>query len=131
MYLHILYVEGAFICFFFQFIKRAYWYTFREGMHNVTTHFSSALSHVRLFVTPWTAAHQAFLSITNSLSLFKLMSIESVVPSSHLILCRPLLLLLSIFPSITASQMSQFFASSDQSIGLSALASVLSMNIQD
>ena len=58
------------------------------------------LRHVRLFVTPWTAAHQAFLSITNSRSLLKLMSIESVMPSSHLILCRPLLLLPSIFPSI-------------------------------
>ena len=51
-------------------------------------------------VTPWTAAHQAFLSITNSRSLLKLMSIESVMPSNHLLLCRPLLLLPSIFPSI-------------------------------
>ena len=51
-------------------------------------------------VTPWTAAHQASLSITNSWSLLKLMSIESVMPSNHLILCRPLLLLPSIFPSI-------------------------------
>ena len=51
-------------------------------------------------VTPWTAAHQASLSITNSRSLLKLMSIESVMPSNHLILCRPLLLLPSIFPSI-------------------------------
>ena len=55
---------------------------------------------VRLFVTPWTAAHQASLSITNSLSLLKLMSIESVMPSNHLILCCPLLLPPSIFPSI-------------------------------
>ena len=53
-----------------------------------------------LFATPWTAAHQASLSITNSWSLLKLMSIESVMPSNHLILCRPLLLLPSIFPSI-------------------------------
>ena len=58
------------------------------------------LSRVRLFATPWTAAHQASLSITNSWSLRKLMSIESVMPSNHLILCRPLLLLPSIFPSI-------------------------------
>ena len=58
------------------------------------------LSRVRLFATPWTAAHQASLSITNSQSLPKLMSIESVMPSNHLILCRPLLLLPSIFPSI-------------------------------
>ena len=58
-----------------------------------------SLSHVRLFVTPWTAAHQASLSIINSQSLRKLMSIKSVMPSNHLILCRPLLLPL-IFPSI-------------------------------
>ena len=58
-----------------------------------------SLSRVRLFVTPWTAAHQASLSITNSHSLLKLMSIESVMPSNHLILCHPLLLP-SIFPSI-------------------------------
>ena len=59
-----------------------------------------SLSRVRLFVTPWTAACQASLSITNSQSLLKLMSIESVMPSNHLILCHPLLLLPSIFPSI-------------------------------
>ena len=59
------------------------------------------LSHVRLFATPWTAACQASLSITSSRSLLKLMSIESVMPSSHLILCRPLLLLPSIFHSIS------------------------------
>ena len=59
-----------------------------------------SLSHVRLFVTPWIAAHQASLSITNSQSLLKLMSVELVIPSNHLILCRPLLLLPSIFASI-------------------------------
>ena len=58
------------------------------------------LSHVRLFVTPWTASRQASLSITNSQSLLKLMSIESVMPSSHLILRRPLLLPPSIFPNV-------------------------------
>ena len=58
------------------------------------------LSRVWLFVTPWTAARQASLSITNSRSLLKLMSIESVMPSNHLILCRPLLLLPSNFPRI-------------------------------
>ena len=58
------------------------------------------LSHVRLFVTPWTAACQASLSITKFQSLFKLMSIRSVMPSNHLTLCHPLLLLPSIFPSI-------------------------------
>ena len=59
-----------------------------------------SLSCVQLFVTPWTAVRQASLSITNSWSLLKLMSIESVMPSNHLILCGPLLLLPSIFPSI-------------------------------
>ena len=58
------------------------------------------LSYVWFFVTPWTAAHQASLSIINSRSLLKLMSIESLMPSNHLILCPPLLLLPSIFPSI-------------------------------
>ena len=82
-------------------------------------------------VTPWTAACQSSLSITNSLSLLKLMSIESVMPSNHLILCHPLLLPPSIFPSIRALPMSQFFASGGQSIGASASASILPMNIQD
>ena len=59
-----------------------------------------SLSHVQLFVTPWTNARQASLSITNSHSLLKLMSIELVMPSNHLILCCPLLLLPSIFPSV-------------------------------
>ena len=59
-----------------------------------------SLSRVQLFVTPWTSAHQASLSITNSWSLLKLMSIEVVMPSNHLILCHPLLLLPSIFTSI-------------------------------
>ena len=73
----------------------------RKAMKNLVQ-FSSfqLLSHVQLFTTPWTAARQASLSITNSQSLPKLMSIESVRPSNHLILCRPLLLLPSIFPSI-------------------------------
>ena len=62
--------------------------------------FSSVAQSCLTLCNPWTAAHQASLSITNSWSLLKLMSIESVMPSSHLILCRPLLLLLSIFPSI-------------------------------
>ena len=59
-----------------------------------------SLSHVRLFATSWTAACKASLSMTNSLRLLKLMPIKSVMPSNHLILCHPLLLLLSIFPSI-------------------------------
>ena len=64
-------------------------------MHSV-----QSLSRVQLFATPWTAVHQASLSITNSWSLFKLLSIESVMLSNHLILCRPLLLPPSIIPSI-------------------------------
>ena len=70
--------------------------------HFCTCVFNSvqSLSHVRLFATPWTAACQVSLSITNSRSLLKLMSIESVMPSNHLILCHPLLLLPSIFSSI-------------------------------
>ena len=90
-----------------------------------------SLSHVRLFATPWTAAHQASLSITNFRNLLKLMSIELVMPSNHLILCCPLLLLPSIFPSIRSFPMSQFFTSGGQSIGVSASVSVLPMNIQD
>ena len=62
--------------------------------------FSQSLSRVHLFATPWTVARQTSLSITNSWSLLKLMPIESVMPSSHLILCHPLLLPPSIFPSI-------------------------------
>ena len=89
------------------------------------------LSCVQLFVTPWTAAHQASLSITNSWSLFKLLSIESVMPSNHLILCHPLLLPPSIFPCIRSFPASQLFASGGQRIGISASTSVLPMNIQD
>ena len=76
-----------------------------EPLHWLLSHqFSSVqlLSHVWLFATPWTAAVQASLFITNSQSWLKFMSIESVMPSNHLILCHPLLLLPSIFPSIRA-----------------------------
>ena len=90
-----------------------------------------SLSCVRLFATPWIAAHQASLSITNSWSSLKLMSIESVMPSSHLILCRPLLPLPPIPPSIRVFSNSQLFAWGGQSTGVSALASVLPMNTQD
>ena len=104
--------------------------------HAVTIHANSdvsvqSLSHVWLFVTPWTTAHQASLSITNSQSLPKLMSIESVMLSNHLILCCPLLLLPSIFPSIRVFKMSQLFTSGGQSIGVSASTSVFPMNTQD
>ena len=69
-------------------------------MSSIQSSSVQSLSHVQLFVTSWTAARQASLSITNSQSLPKLMSIESVMPSNHLILCCPLLFLPSIFPSI-------------------------------
>ena len=68
------------------------WFFFQKSVQS--------LSRVQLFATPWTAARHASLSITNSRSLLRLTSIESVMPSSHLILCHPLLLLPSIFPSI-------------------------------
>ena len=71
---------------------------FFNGSHNILS--SQSLSRVRLIATPWIAARQASLSITNSRSSLRLTSIESVMPSSHLILCRPLLLLPSIPPSI-------------------------------
>ena len=90
-----------------------------------------SLSHIRLFVTPWTAACQASLSFTIYQRLLKLMPIESVMPSSYLILCFPLLLLPQSFPASRSFPVSQLFVSGGQSIGVSALASVLPMNIQD
>ena len=89
------------------------------------------LSCVRLFATPWTASCQASLSITTSQSLLKLMPIELLMPSNHLILCRPLSSCLRSFPTSWSFQMSQLFASGGQSIGVSASASVLPMNIPD
>ena len=74
-----------------------------------------SLSRVQLFAIPWTAAHQASLSITNSWSPPKPMSIESVMPSNHLILCHPLLLLPQSFPASGSFQMGQLFASGSQS----------------
>ena len=83
-----------------------------------------SLSRVQLLATPWTTTHEASLSITNSWSLPKHMSIESAMPSNHLILCRPLLL-----PSL--SQQQGLFTSGGQSTGVSASTSVLPMNTQD
>ena len=100
-------------------------------MNEIFTQSVQSLSHVRLLVTPWTAACQAYLSITNSQSLLKLMSTESVMPSNHLILCRPLSSCLQSFPASGSFPVSQFFASGGQSIEVSASTSVLSMNIQD
>ena len=78
-----------------------------------------------LFVTPWTVAHQASLSFTIFQSLLKLMSTESMMPSNHLVLCRPLFYCLQSFPASGSFQMSQLFATGGQSIGVSASASVL------
>ena len=99
------------------------------GCHYISS--VQSLSRVWLFATPWTAAHQASLFITNSHSLLKLMSIGSVMPSNHFILYRPLLLLPSILPSIRVFSNESVLRIGGQSIGVSASASVLPMNIQD
>ena len=94
---------------------------------NLSVQFSSvqSLSRVQLFVTPWIAARQASLSITNSQSLLRPTSIESVMPSSHLILCRPLFLLPQIPPSIRVFSNESTLHLGGQSTGFSALASFL------
>ena len=89
------------------------------------------LSYVWLFATPWTAAHQASLSITNSWSSLKPMFIESMMPSNHLILCHPLLRLPSIFPSIRVFSNESALCIRGENIGVSALTSVFPMNTQD
>ena len=90
----------------------------------------SVPSRVRLLAVPWTAAGQASLSLTFSRCLTKFTSIESMMPSNHLILCHPLLLLLQSFPTSGSFPVSQLFPSGSQSIGASASASVLPMSIQ-
>ena len=90
-----------------------------------------SLNRVQLSATPFTAACQASMSITNSWNLLKLMPMESVRLSNHLILCCLLLLLPSILPSIRVFQLSQLFASCGQSIGVSASTLVIPMNTQD
>ena len=99
------------------------------GIQLCTISSIQSLSCVRLFAIPWTVARQASLSITNSCSLLKLMSIWSVMPSNHLVLCCPLLLP-SIFPSIRVFS-NEFFAADSQSIRVSTSASVLPVNIQE
>ena len=89
-----------------------------------------SLSHVRLFATPWTVARQASLSITNSQSLLKLMPIEPLMPSNHLILCCPLLLLPSNFPSIRVFSNESDLHNRWPNYWPSASASVLPKNIQ-
>ena len=90
-----------------------------------------SLSDVRLFATPWIAARQASLSITNSQSPPKPMTTESVMPSNHLILCRPFSSCPQSFPASGSFQMSQLFSSGGQSIGVSASTSVFPINTQD
>ena len=105
-----------------------------RGSLEITTYqFGSVqwLSHVWFFATPWTAARQASLSITNSQSLLKLMSIALVMPSNHLFLCVPFSSHLQSFPASGSFPVSWFFTSGGRSIGVLASASVLPMNIQD
>ena len=90
-----------------------------------------SLSRVQLFVTPWITACQAYLYITNSWTLLKLMSTESMMPSSHLIFCCPLTILPPIPPSIRVFSNESTFPMRWPSTGVSASASVLSMNTQD
>ena len=99
-------------------------------MHSVQFSSVQSLSRVWLFATPWIAARQASLSITNSQSLPKLMSIESVLPSRRLIFWRPFLLLPQSLPASKSFPMSQLFAWGGQSTGVSALASFLPKNTQ-
>ena len=105
--------------------------TVKTDKHLLLLWFSSVqlLSRVQLFATPWIAARQASLSITNSQSLLKLMPIELVVPSNHLILCCPISSCLQSFPASGSFPVSQLFAPGDQTIGVSASASVFPMNI--
>ena len=108
---------------------------FVKAVFNLYTEFSSVsslqlLSCVQLFINPWTAEHQTSQSFANCQGLLKVISIESVMLSS-LSSCYPLLLPPSVFPSNRVIQMSQFFSSGGQSIGVSDSASVLPVNIQD
>ena len=105
-------------------------------LHSIKYHYSwfssvQLFSHVWLFVTPWTAARQASLSITNSQSLLKLMSIEWWCHPTILSSVVPFSSCLKSFPASRSFPLSQFFASDGQSIGASASASILPMNIQD
>ena len=93
--------------------------------------FSSVLSCVQLFAIPWISARQTSLPITNSQRLLKLMSTESVMPSDHLILCRPFPSHLQFALASGSFQMSQLFASRGQCTGVSASTSLLPMSIQD
>ena len=100
----------------------------RVSFSDVVLH---SLSCVRFFETPRTTAHKASLSFTISRSLLKLMSIELAMTSNHLVLCHPLLLVPSVFPSIRVFSKLQFFALGGYSIGASTSASVLPVTIQN
>ena len=102
-----------------------------RSWHPVSLSSVQLLSRVRLSATPWTAAHQASLSITNSWNLLTLMSIESVMPSTISSSVVPLSSCLQSFPASGSFLMSQFCTSGGQSIGVSVSTSVLPMNIQD
>ena len=104
-----------------------------RNQHNSVNQFSSVqlLSRVRLFSTPWISARQGSLSITNSQGSLKLMSINSVMPSSHFILCHPLLLLPPIPPSIRVFSNESTLHMRWPKFGVSASTSVFPMNIQD
>ena len=108
-------------------------FSFQKASMISLVQFSSvqSLSRVWLFETPWTTARQASLSITNSQSLPKLMSVELVMPSNHLILCRPLLLPPSIFPSIRVFSNESALHIRWPNIRVSASISVLPMNTQE
>ena len=111
--------------------KYPYYFCIKYSVIALTQSVSSVTWSCLTFATQWTAACQASLSITNSQSFLRLMFIEPVMPFNHLILCRPLLLLPSIFSALGSFPRRQFFASGVQIIGVSASASVLPMNIQD
>ena len=104
-------------------------FTFIEGLMLASS--VQSLSRVQLFVTPWTIEHQASLSITNSQSLLKLMSIKSLTPSTVSSSIIPFSSCPQSFPESRSFPVSQFFSSGGQSVGVSALVSVLPMNIQD
>ena len=109
------------------FSRQEYW----SGLPLPSQFLIKLLSSVWLCATLWTEACQASLSITNSWSLLKLMSIESVMPSNYLSLCHPFSSSLKSFPASGSFQMSQLFASGGQSVGVLASASVLPVNTQD
>ena len=109
------------------------WMLISRGSCHYSPDISSvqSLSRVQLFATPWSTACQASLSITNSQSLPKLMSIELVMPSNYLILCHPVSSCPQSFPASGSFPVSQLFASGGHSIRVSASASVLPMNTED